>query len=96
MARELPKGRALVIRGGLSPVIVKTPRAWRAPEYRAAKRHNQTIAAVIPAQAHRSIEAPIPVEPLPPAPDQQVLEPVGGQPNGDRPQPDGDYPWSTA
>jgi type IV secretory pathway TraG/TraD family ATPase VirD4 len=31
MARELPKGRALVIRGGLSPVIVTTPRAWRAP-----------------------------------------------------------------
>ena len=44
MCRELPKGRALVIRGGLSPVIVKTPRAWRAPEYRAARRRRQTIA----------------------------------------------------
>ena len=94
MARELPKGRALVIRGGLSPVIVKTPRAWRAPEYRAAKRRHQTIAALIPAQAYRSIDAPVPVEPLPP--DEHVLEPVGGQPNGDHPLPDGDYPWSAS
>ena len=31
MVRDLPKWRALVIRGGLSPVIVKPPRAWRAP-----------------------------------------------------------------
>ncbi len=86
MARELPKGRALVIRGGLSPVIVKTPRAWRAPEYRAAKRRNQTIAALIPAQAYRSIEPAVPVASLPPEP---VLEPVGGQPAPD-------YPWSAS
>jgi hypothetical protein len=94
MARELPKGRALVIRGGLSPVVVKTPRAWRAPEYRAAKRRHQTIATLIPAQAYRSIDAPATAEPL--RPDEHVLEPVGGQPNGDHPQPDGDYPWSAS
>src|SRR6266700_942931 len=96
MARELPKGRALVIRGGLSPVIVKTPRAWRAPEYRAAKRRGLTIATLVPAQAYRSI---VPVEPLP---NGHVLD-GGGQPNGHHPQPggqpqpgDGDYPWSAA
>ncbi len=94
MARELPKGRALVIRGGLSPVIVKSPRAWRAPEYRAARRRHQTTAALIPAPAYRSIDTPIPVQP--PPPDGQVLEPAGRQPNGDHPQPDGDYPWSAA
>jgi hypothetical protein len=100
MCRELPKGRALVIRGGLSPVIVKTPRAWRAPEYRAAQRRGLTIATLVPAQAHRSIADVVPVRPLP---DEQVLEPVGGQrggdhpqPNGDHPEPDGDYPWSAA
>jgi len=84
MVRELPKGRALVIRGGLSPVIVKTPRAWRAPEYRAARRRHQTIAALIPAQAYRSIDAAVPVPPLEP-----VLEPAGGQPAPD-------YPWSAS
>jgi type IV secretion system protein VirD4 len=85
MARELPKGRALVIRGGLSPVIVKTPRAWRAPEYRAAQRRHQTIANLVPAAAYQSITDAIPAGALPPEP---VLEPVGGEPGGD-------YPWSS-
>jgi type IV secretion system protein VirD4 len=87
MARELPKGRALVIRGGLSPVIVKTPRAWRAPEYRAARRRHQAIAALVPAAAYRSITEAVPAGSLPSEP---VLEPAGVQP-GDG----GDYPWST-
>jgi type IV secretion system protein VirD4 len=92
MVRDLPKGRALVIRGGLSPVIVKTPKAWRAPEYRAAKRYHQDIAALIPAQAHRSIDAALMTEPLPPA--GGVLEPVGGQPAP--PEPTSDYPWGAS
>jgi type IV secretory pathway TraG/TraD family ATPase VirD4 len=87
MARELPKGRALVIRGGLSPVIVTTPRAWRAPEYRAARRRHQTIAALVPAAAYRSVAEAVPAGVLPEEP---VLEPAGVQP-GDG----GDYPWST-
>jgi type IV secretory pathway TraG/TraD family ATPase VirD4 len=86
MARELPKGRALVIRGGLSPVIVTTPRAWRAPEYRAARRRRQTTAALVPAAAYRSIAEAVPAGSLPEEP---VLEPAGAQPGG------GDYPWST-
>ena len=87
MARELPRGRALVIRGGLSPVIVTTPRAWRAPEYRAARRRRQTVAPLVPAAAYRSIAEVIPVGP---PSDEPVLEPAGIQP-GDG----GDYPWST-
>jgi hypothetical protein len=90
MARELPKGRALVIRGGLSPVIVKTPRAWRTPEYRAAKRRRQAIAALVPAPAYRSIAEAIP-EALPS--EELVLEPAGGQ--GGPGDNGGDYPWST-
>ena len=77
MARELPKGRALVIRGGLSPVIVKTPLAWRAPEYRVARRRRQTIAALVPAAAYRSIAEAVPAGALPEEP---VLEPAGAQP----------------
>jgi type IV secretory pathway TraG/TraD family ATPase VirD4 len=87
MARELPKGRALVIRGGLSPVIVTTPRAWRAPEYRAARRRHQTIAPLVPVAAYRSIAEAVPAAGLPEEP---VLEPAGVHP-GDG----GDYPWST-
>lgn len=88
MARELPKGRALVIRGGLSPVIVKTPRAWRAPEYRAARRRHQAIAALVPAPAYRSLAEAIPAGALPP--DEPVLEPAG-QPGGGP-----GFPWSAA
>jgi type IV secretion system protein VirD4 len=90
MARELPKGRALVIRGGLSPVIVKPPKAWRAPEYRAAKRRGQTIAALIPAPAYRSIADAIPAGSLPP--EDPVLEPAGVHPDGGG----HDYPWSAS
>jgi hypothetical protein len=86
MTRALPKGRALVIRGGLSPVIVTTPRAWRAPEYRAARRRRQTIAALVRAAAYRSIAEAVPAGGLPEEP---VLEPAGVQPG------DGDYPWSS-
>jgi len=86
MARELPKWRALLIRGGLSPVIVKCPLAWRAPEYRAVRRRHQTIAALVPAAAYRSITDAIPAGALPPEP---VLEPAGAPGDG------GDYPWST-
>jgi type IV secretory pathway TraG/TraD family ATPase VirD4 len=85
MARDLPKWRALVIRGGLSPVIVKPPRAWRAPEYRAARRHRQTIAALVPAAAYRPVTEAIPAGSAPP--DDLVLEPAA---------PGGDYPWSTS
>jgi hypothetical protein len=85
MVRELPKWRALLIRGGLSPVIVKCPLAWRAPEYRAARRRGQTVAALVPAAAYRSITDAIPAGALPAEP---VLEPAGAP-------GDGDYPWST-
>ena len=85
MVRDLPKWRALVIRGGLSPVIVKPPRAWRAPEYRAARRRRQTIAALTPAAAYRPVTEAIPAGT--PPPDDLVLEPAG---------PGGDYPWTAS
>jgi type IV secretion system protein VirD4 len=38
MIRQLPAGFALVIRGGLAPVIARLPRAWNNPAYRRARR----------------------------------------------------------
>jgi type IV secretion system protein VirD4 len=38
MIRQLPAGHALILRGGLAPVIGRLPRAWRNPAYRAARR----------------------------------------------------------
>jgi type IV secretion system protein VirD4 len=39
MIRQLPDGHALIIRGGLAPVIGRLPRAWNNPAYRRARRH---------------------------------------------------------
>ncbi|HEX6988978.1 MAG TPA: TraM recognition domain-containing protein [Bacillota bacterium] len=41
MIRQLPAGFALVIRGGLAPVIARLPRAWNNPAYRRARRHHR-------------------------------------------------------
>jgi type IV secretory pathway TraG/TraD family ATPase VirD4 len=38
MIRQLPAGFALVIRGGLAPLIARLPRAWNNPAYRRARR----------------------------------------------------------
>ena len=40
MIRQLPMGFALVIRGGLAPVIARLPRAWHNPAYRRARRRH--------------------------------------------------------
>jgi type IV secretory pathway TraG/TraD family ATPase VirD4 len=44
MIRQLPAGRALVIRGGCSPAIAKLPMAWHDPLYRRARRTRQITA----------------------------------------------------
>jgi hypothetical protein len=50
MIRQLPDGRALVIRGGLSPVIARLPMAWKDREYKRARRTGRA-AVVLPAVA---------------------------------------------
>jgi hypothetical protein len=42
MIRQLPSRRALVIRGGMSPVIARLPMAWNDPAYRAARHDRRT------------------------------------------------------
>src|SRR5262249_56297870 len=43
MIRQLPPGRALIVRQGLAPVIAKTPRIWDGPIYKAANRHGRLL-----------------------------------------------------
>jgi type IV secretion system protein VirD4 len=50
MIRQLPARRALVIRGGMAPVIARLPMAWNDPIYRAARR-DQPGPAIIKAAA---------------------------------------------
>jgi type IV secretion system protein VirD4 len=53
MIRSLPPGRALAIRGAMSPVIVSLPMAWRDRGYRRARRRGEAIASLpaVPAVA---------------------------------------------
>jgi type IV secretory pathway TraG/TraD family ATPase VirD4 len=60
MIRQLPPRRALVIRGGGSPVIAKLPMAWNDPAYRAAQHQQQTLIA---ADADRELDADGQVKP---------------------------------
>ncbi len=43
MIRQLPAKRALVIRGGMSPVIARLPMAWNDSVYRAARRRASSV-----------------------------------------------------
>jgi type IV secretion system protein VirD4 len=46
MIRQLPGQRALIIRGGMSPVIARLPMAWNDPAYKRARRQGQATAAL--------------------------------------------------
>jgi type IV secretory pathway TraG/TraD family ATPase VirD4 len=56
MVRQLPGQYALVIRGGLSPVIARLPMAWKDRLYRKAKRHGL---AVYPSFARASLDSSV-------------------------------------
>jgi type IV secretion system protein VirD4 len=93
MIRELPPGFALVIRGGLSPVIARLPAAWRDPAYKRAAKAGAAIAEVQAAKEHPPVPelAPgpelVPYEPEPPA----VASNGHGTGSHDA---DGDFPWT--
>src|SRR6202034_696401 len=38
MIRQLPARHALIVRGGMSPVIARLPMAWNDPAYKRARR----------------------------------------------------------
>jgi len=88
MIRQLPAGFALVIRGGLAPVIARLPRAWRNPAYRRARR--RATARPLPGALF-----PLPVNPGPdletgPEPDDFPDYPPPGHASGEQPA----FPWS--
>jgi type IV secretion system protein VirD4 len=56
MIRQLPDRYALVVRGGLSPVIARLPMAWKDRLYKRAKRHGW---AVFPSDVRASLDAPV-------------------------------------
>ena len=49
MIRQLPDRYALIIRGGMSPIIARLPMAWKDPAYRNARRAHQAIATLVAA-----------------------------------------------
>jgi type IV secretion system protein VirD4 len=62
MIRQLPDGCALVVRGGMSPVIARLPMAWKDPAYKKARRRGEAIAAVaaVPERAVQPTATPVP------------------------------------
>src|ERR1022692_2748235 len=90
MIRQLPAGRALVIRGGQAPVIARLAMCWKDPYYRSARRGGHAIATLTPVADHAGLRTAA----LPPdyAPDFE-LEPVfpAGVINGSR--HGARYPW---
>jgi type IV secretion system protein VirD4 len=63
MIRELPEGRALVVRGNGAPTVAKLPRAWKSWKYRQARRRGLAIALLTPAPS--AVTAPAPRTPQP-------------------------------
>ena len=50
MISQLPSRYALVLRGGMSPVIARLPMAWRDPTYKRARRAGHATAALTAAE----------------------------------------------
>jgi type IV secretory pathway TraG/TraD family ATPase VirD4 len=93
MIRQLPVTRALIIRGGCSPVVAKLQMAWNDPVYRRARVARQATAVLEPAP-----EPDPELEPRPgfSRPAWPQLEAPGEFPRPDafpEPQPDVSYPW---
>ena len=95
MIRQLPPRFALVLRGGLSPVVARLPMAWKDRAYKKARRAGWVVY-----QAPARLAAPLPqpeLEPMPPAPP-ATPEPepaeVGAEPPVTVPAADTEqFPW---
>ena len=59
MIRQLPSGCALVIRGGLSPVIARLPMVWKDPAYKRACCRSEAIAALAASPAREVAATPV-------------------------------------
>lgn len=90
MIRQLPARYALIVRGGMSPVIARLPMAWKDPAYKRARRHRGAAVWMEPVTDLATIHTDIP-HPRQPWP--------GWDPDLDTPPSDGTwddptrYPW---
>jgi type IV secretory pathway TraG/TraD family ATPase VirD4 len=110
LLRMLPERRALVVRGNLSPVIIRLRMAWRRHDYRRARRTTllpqlSLALAQLPGSRAAWAAEPGDYRALPPA-DQTWSYPADQEPEEftapdeephDAPPPDGDQPqdWAT-
>ena len=91
MIRQLPGRYALVLRGGMSPVIARLPTAWHDHTYKAARRDGEATATL--SQIREPGMLPDIIVPLP-GEDWPGWDTRPDAPPGD-PGPDGPrrYPW---
>jgi type IV secretion system protein VirD4 len=80
MIRQLPPACALIIRGGLAPVIARLSPAWNDPAYKAARRHGTAIADLT-----HAVLRPSPYPAITPTPEPPEDPPAATQPR---------FPWS--
>ena len=89
MIRQLPGRYALLLRGGMSPVIARLPMAWTDLTYKRARRAGHATAALTAAEPTRLWhEVPRPREPWPI--DDPATGPIPSAPEWDDPDR---YPW---
>ena len=93
MIRQLPARFALVLRGGLSPVVARLPMAWKDRAYKKARRGGWAVCYQAPARLTDPLPLPglAPVAPpATPAPEPgRVPEPPVTVPAADSEQ----FPW---
>jgi type IV secretory pathway TraG/TraD family ATPase VirD4 len=90
MIRGLPDRFALVIRGGLSPVVVRLPVAWKDRTYRRARRAGTAVADLSRA-VYEPQSLPEP-EPLQAEPEPEARQPQPVPDDGTSGQPE--FPWT--
>jgi type IV secretory pathway TraG/TraD family ATPase VirD4 len=95
MLRQLPPGRALVLRGGLAPVIARLPMAWKDRLYKSALRSGTAAATLTPAAARPSLDV-VTAEPLASPSRAAVRTPAEfGRPDeATQSEPEHAYPWA--
>jgi type IV secretory pathway TraG/TraD family ATPase VirD4 len=98
MIRQLPDGRALVIRGGLSPVIARLPMAWKNRAYKRARRSGHavvltaSVATELPATPDTALTAAWPGQPVNLPEDDRVV-PVSTASTGPADDTRQQWPW---
>ena len=91
MIRQMPAGYALVLRGGLSPVICRVPVAWRNWRYLLARLRGRDIATVQAAPTVLSTEPLAEPEPAALGPDTWPGAEIRAAPG----RPGAQHPWDT-